>query len=71
VLGFLFVALVSAADLCGLDPNGNFAPDVIAHWRDHLGWGLTLAVALTFFFSLAGVLVLITRYSRELMSPTA
>jgi hypothetical protein len=60
-LGFLFVAFVSGADLCGLDAKGALAPDVVAHWRDDLGWGLTLAVALTFFLSLAGVVVLITR----------
>jgi Na+/phosphate symporter len=71
VLGFLFVAFVSAADLCGLDTNGAFAPDVVAHWRDHLGWGLTLAVALTAFLSLAGVVVLITGYAREFMSPSS
>ena len=39
-LGFLFVTLVSIADLRGLDPEGALAADVIAHWRDNLGWGL-------------------------------
>jgi hypothetical protein len=64
VLGFLLVAFVSAADLCGLDTEGALAPDVVAHWRDDLGWRLTLAVALTFFLSLAGVVVLTTRIRR-------
>ena len=59
VLGFLFVALVSAADLRGVDPTGALAPDIIAHWRDGLGWGFTLAVALTLILSLTGVVVLI------------
>ena len=59
-LGFLFVAFVSAADLRGLDTEGAFAPDVMAHWRDNLGYGLTLAVALTLFLSLAGVVLLTT-----------
>jgi hypothetical protein len=59
-LGFLFVAFVSAADLRGLDTEGALAPDVIAHWRDNLGYGLTLAVALTLFLSLAGVVLLTT-----------
>ncbi len=53
-LGFLFVAFVSAADLRGLDAEGALAPDVIAHWRDNLGYGLTLAVALTLFLEPCG-----------------
>jgi hypothetical protein len=57
-LGFLLVAFVSAADLRGLDTQGALAPDVMAHWRDNLGYGLTLAVALTLFLSLAGVVLL-------------
>ena len=60
VLGFLFVTFVSAADLCGLGADGTLAPDVVAHWRDSLGWGVTLAVALTLVLSLAAVLVLTT-----------
>jgi hypothetical protein len=64
VLGFLFVAFVSAADLCGLDTRGTFAPDVVAHWRDNLGWGVTLAVAFTLVLSVAAVLVLTTRIRR-------
>jgi len=60
VLGFLFVALVSAADLRGLDTTGTPARDILAHWRDGLGWGLTLAVALTLALSVAGVAVLLT-----------
>ena len=64
VLGFLFVAFVSAADLSGLGPQGTFAPDVVAHWRDNLGWGMTLAVALTLVLSLAALLVLTTRMRR-------
>jgi hypothetical protein len=59
VLGFLFVALVSAADLRGVDTTGALAPDIVAHWRDGLGWGFTLAVALTLILSLAGMVVLI------------
>ena len=59
-LGLLFVALVSAADLRGLDTTGTAAPDILAHWRDGLGWGFTLAVALTLALSLAGMAVLFT-----------
>jgi hypothetical protein len=58
VLGFLFIVFVSAADLCGLNAQGTLAPDVIAHWRDNLGWGVTLAVALTLVSSLTALLVL-------------
>ena len=60
VLGFLFVGLVSAADLRGLDKTGSAAPDILAHWRDGLGWGFTLAVALTLALSVAGMAVLFT-----------
>jgi hypothetical protein len=60
LLAFLFVAFVSAADLCGLDAKGVLASDLVAHWRDKLGWRLTLAVALTFVSSLAGALMLTT-----------
>ena len=65
MLGFLFVAFVSAADLSGLGPQGTFAPDVVAHWRDTLGWGMTLAVALTLVLSLVALLVLTTRMRRR------
>ena len=65
VLGFLFVTFVSAADLRGLDETGALAPDVVAHWREGLGWGFTLAVVLTFVLSLAGVVVLIAACDRE------
>jgi hypothetical protein len=61
VLGFLFVAFVSAADICGMDTEGAFAPDIVGHWRDRLGWGLTLAVALALFLSLVGVVVITAR----------
>ena len=37
VLGFLFVALVSVADLCGLNAEGAFAPDLVAHWCEIRG----------------------------------
>lgn len=57
-LGFLFVAFVSAADLSGLGQDGGFAPDVVEHWRSGLGWGFTLAVALTFVASLIGAFLL-------------
>jgi hypothetical protein len=61
VLGFLSVAFVSAADLRGLNAEGAFAPDVVAHWRETLGFRLTLAVALTLLSSLAGgVMVLLS-----------
>jgi len=60
VLGFLFVGLVSAADLRGLDTTGTAAPDILTHWRDGLGWGFTLAVALTLALSVAGMAVLLT-----------
>ena len=60
LLGFLFVGLVSAADLRGLDTSGTAAPDILAHWRDGLGWGFTLAVALTLALSLAGMVLLLT-----------
>jgi hypothetical protein len=60
VLGFLFTAFVSAADLCGLDAQGSLAPDVVAHWRDNLGWSVTLAVALTLVLSAAALLALTT-----------
>ena len=60
VLGFLFVALVSAADLRGVDTTGTAAPDILAHWRDGLGWGFTLAVALTLASSVAGIGLLLT-----------
>jgi hypothetical protein len=58
LLGFLFVAFVSTADLCGLDAEGALAPDLVGHWRKTLGWELTLAVALTLFSSLAGIVLL-------------
>jgi hypothetical protein len=61
VLGFLVVALVSAADLRGLDTTGTPAPDILAHWRDGLGWGFTLAVALTLALSLAGIVILLAK----------
>jgi hypothetical protein len=61
MLGFLFVAFVSTADICGVDTEGAFAPDIVAHWRDSLGWGLMLAVALTLFSSLVGMAVLTAR----------
>jgi hypothetical protein len=64
VLGLLFVAFVSTADLCGLNAQGTFAPDVVAHWRDSLGWAVTFAVALTLVLSLSAVLVLTTRIRR-------
>ena len=60
LLGLLFVGLVSAADLRGLDTSGTAAPDILAHWRDGLGWGFTPAVALTLALSLAGMVLLLT-----------
>ena len=71
MLGFLFVALVSAADLRGLDAEGAFSPDVIDHWRNNLGWGLTLSVALTLFLSLAGVLLLTASKAQEASNPVS
>jgi len=60
VLGFVFVGLVSAADLRGLDTAGTAAPDILTHWRDGLGWGFTLAVGLTLALSVAGMAVCLT-----------
>jgi hypothetical protein len=60
VVAFLSVAFVSAADLCGLNAAGDFAPDLGAHWRDNLGWGLTLSVALTLLLSLGGATTVLT-----------
>ena len=59
-LAFLSVAFVSAADLGGLNAEGAFAPDLEAHWRENLGWGMTLSVGLTFLSSLAGGVLVLT-----------
>ena len=59
-LGFLAVAFVSAADLGGLNAEGVFAPDLGAHWRESLGWRMTLAVGLTLLSSLTGVVLVLT-----------
>ncbi len=53
-VGFLFRAFVSMADLAGLGVDGTFEPNLVAHWRDTLGWGITVVGAITFALSLAG-----------------
>ncbi len=45
--GLGLVVFISLADLSGLQPDGAFAPDTVAHWRTTLGWPVTAAVLVT------------------------
>jgi len=58
--GLGFVAFISVADLAGLQPDGSLVPDVGLHWRDTLGWPVTVVVALTLAAALASLVALRT-----------
>jgi len=52
VLGLLFTAFISIADLVGFRADGTRISNVWAHWQGELGWIVTAMVMVTLFLAL-------------------
>jgi hypothetical protein len=63
VLGLGFIALISVADLVGLQQDGSRAEDIVMHWRNGLGWPLSATVAATLVCAVASLIALRRRRS--------
>lgn len=63
VLGLVFVAWVSIADLIGLRADGSRPTDIVDHWRTALGWPFTVVVAATLVGTLAAAAAVVRGFS--------